>query len=311
MTTVKLLVLPLILACFDQEQIVTYKNAGGRVIIRNFSNVKTHLKDKNGGVQNDENRITITGNLAIAEAPEKGFSATGQTIDLKWAPLADKRTEIRSALIRRQATVIIDSDWGFASRVENAKEYHLPAPIPQTESRYSKVDSETITYTGSIEKGTLVFPVPWTFNQTNKGVTEQEDNGKKTKVVFDQKFECDGSKGQMIIGPGKDGELNQLQTGFVEGPVHFKLIRHETPEGSNKMSTQSYVGVADRLDIDLLKDPGTVKATGHVKVDRVVDGYTSTTVTEWLVLNVTQQMEPIGIELGIGTGKINPKDGSK
>lgn len=310
MMVLKLLALAGLVTGFADPGTVIYKNEGGQLIVRNFSTLATDWKDQKAKIQPGQTHIKVVGSPVTVDAPEKGISIVGQTIDVLWAQLAGKKVEFREGLLEGNATVIMDTDWACRSSVDYAVQNNLPKPVTPIVSRFSRADSERITYSGNVDKGTLVFPQSWKYKQTDKGISEQTDNGKSTKVAFDQVFECDGTKGQMVVGPGQNGELNQLQTGSFDGPVHFKLIRHETPEGSSVTSLQSYIGIADRVDIDLLKNPGTITATGHVKVDRIVDGYPSNIVTDWLVLTVNQQLEPLGLDVGTGKLTANDKGGS-
>ncbi len=170
-----------------------------------------------------------------------------------------------------------------------------------------------------MSQGTLKFPDPWTLNQSSKGTAEKKDkDGKKSLIAFDQTVDASGTSGQMQVGPGKDGSLNHPEIGSLDGPVHIKIARHETPQGSDKTSTSTYAIVADHVDIDLTTKPGTITATGHVTVDADSDG----TVANWqdinkFVLQVSETYEPLAFETYglpgkpiIATAK-KPKGGSK
>ncbi|MDR3690924.1 MAG: hypothetical protein P4L46_16215 [Fimbriimonas sp.] len=290
---------------------VVYHSKTGRIVARNFDRLNTNWQDKKAATRPGETRIKLEGSLAIVDSPEKGVSATGQTIELAWAQPGGKKFEIRSAIVQGRAAMTFDSDWAYRSQIAFAQESGLQPPKPNLTARSGRVDSDEIEYAGDSDQGTLSLSHPWTYKETDQGVEEREVEGHPAQVHFDQVFECDGTSGQLILGPGKDGEINQIQTGTIRGPVHFKLIRKETVGDTKASTVTSYVGVADRVDINMKTNPGTVTASGHVKVDRMADGYPSNIDVDWLVLTVSPEMEPLGLQMGTGTIKASDKGGSR
>ena len=310
MTTLKLIALAALGAAFFGQGISSYTYSGGHIIVRNYSELDGDGFNPRSTSGSNERHSLITGNSATIEAPEKGVTIKGSAIDFRWAQLDPKTVEFRSALIKGHAELDLDADAGYQNSLKFAAERKLPAPKPLDGSRVSQLISEEIQYSGNVSRGTIQLPVPWTYHQNDKGVAVKTDNGKTIHVQFDQTFDCSGQSGQIVLVKGKTGDLNQVETGFIQGPVHFKLVRIEIPDDTKIPSTTTYVGVADRIDINMLTQPGTVTASGHVKVNEEADGNSSSVSDEKIVLTVTPDLEPISVKIGAGSTTVKTKDGS-
>ncbi len=292
------------------QGLATYNSGGSRFIFKDFSNVVADGFESNGESKL-EKHVHAVGDPAKFQGLESGVTAIGKILDFRWAQLSPTVLELRKGFIDGKATLIFDSEASYKALLEDAEASKKPKPEIPKETRITQLDSTQLIYTGTVDKGTIEVPSAWTFHDSTKGVIEKVIKETKSNVSFDQSLDFDGTKGQVVVVQGPTGKLNQLESGIVEGPVHFTLLRHEQTDGTGKISTTQYKGVADRLIIDLTKELGTVTATGHVNVDGSADDLTSHFIVDKFVILVNRQLEPKGVQLGVGTTKLSSKDGTR
>lgn len=213
-----------------------------------------------------EKHIKVQGDPAQVLSPERGLTVRGKILEVNWAELGPKVTEVRKGRVEGDASIVIDGELAQRTLEENSKIANKPAPPKPPETKVMEAHSEVFTYEGSVDKGTLNFSNPWTFSQSSRGFQKAQAKGKHD-INFDQTVDATGSSGQMNLVKGKDDSLDQLSTGHLAGPVHLKIVRHETEADSAKTTTTTYILVADAVDIDMLTKPGTITAQGHVTLD--------------------------------------------
>ena len=307
MILAKLIYLSLALQIVSDQSNITFFSGGNRVILTNFR-PKSFEGIKSGEKQK---HVDIVGDPAQLRSPEKGFTARGREMEFTWAELDPKTMEFRQGRIEGAATIIFDSDVAQKALTDDALNQKKKPPAPPAESSFMQVDSELFTYAGTVERGTLTMPDPWTFKDVAKGSQIQVKEKVPVKVNYDQTFDATGSKGVINIVRGPDGNLGKLESGTLEGPVHFKIVRRETPDGTSITTTTTYTGVADHIDIDLTTKPGTITAHGHVIVDADSIEYQAHFVEEDFVFLVSDKLEPIGLKFSGNPGKTKAtaKDG--
>ena len=310
MNALCLLILSSLAVSPDDSGIATYTYAGGHIIVRHFSGFTGDGLTAQP-TSDTERHTLVEGTLATIELPEKGFTLKGKKIDLTWAQAEPKVLEIRSGLIEGNASLHLDSAAGFLENTKFATERNLPKPKAALVDRICDLTSNVFQYSGNKEKGTVTLPGTWTYQQADKGTLDKVEKEKHTLVQFDQTFTVDSASGTVHLIKGKTGSVDQIETGTIIGPVHFKLVRQETPADTGKTSTSTYVGTADRIDIDMTTHPGTITATGHVKVDGESEGNNISFADEKIVITVSPELEPITIKLGSGQTTIKPKDGKQ
>jgi len=292
-----------------QQQNAVFNSGGSRIFLRNYDQgtidgIATGQKEKHA---------VVSGNLVELFSPEKGLTARAKNLDFTWAELDPKTMEIRKGQLEGNATLIIDGEVASQTQAEAAKAKNQPTPKPPQETSILQVDSELFSYAGTVDRGTLTMPGQWTLKQTAKGVQQQKKDKKVVQITYTQTFDANGSSGFINLIRGKGGVLNQPETGHLEGPVHFKVVRDEIADGETKSKITTYTGVADHVDINMLAHPGTITAEGHVSVDADVDGYVSHFSDDNFVFLVNEKFEPQGIKFwgkpGVTTAK--SKGGSK
>jgi len=309
MTAIKVLIATIGLGCLGWQESATFTSGGSRVFLTNATHGSV-----DGLAQGDKQKhVLATGEPAQIHSPEKGLTARGRTLEFTWAELDPKTMEIRQGRIDGQGTIIIDGEESQKALAEDAVKLNQPVPKPQSESSYMQIDSELFSYSGTVKHATLTMPNAFTFKQTGKGISKQTKGGKEVDTPFDQSFDATGTSGTISLVPGPDETLNQVELGTIEGPVHFKLVRHEFPADSGKTSTSTYTGVADHIDINLLSHPGTITASGHVIVDADLNGDTCHFAEDKFVFLVSEKMEPLGLQFAgkPGETKAKAKDGGK
>ena len=309
MSALKALMLAIGVVSIAHQESATFISGGARI----------YLTNANGGTidglgQGDKQKhVVVTGNLAQIHSPEKGLTARGRTLEFTWAELDPKTMEFRQGRIEGNATIIIDGEEAQKALADDAQKLNKPLPTPQSESSFMQADSDLFSYAGTVKAGTLTMPNPWTFKQTSKGTKDEEKDRKHVKITYDQAFEASGSKGIINLVPGPDGVLNQLETGTLDGPVHFKIVRHEMTEGTAKPSTSTYIGVADHIGMNLAGHPGTITASGHVIVDADLNGDSCHFEEDTFIFEVNEKLEPLGFQFhgSPGLTKAKAKDGGK
>jgi len=263
MSSLTVFTVALALVSLQKPPQMTVGAGTSRVLITNANTTTAEGLEKG----QKHHHVVLTGSPVQVQSPAKGFTATGNAIDMRWEEIDAKTTSIEQARVEGKATMFFDDSMAQASLVEEAKRLHKPEPAAKPESSTMKAQSELFNYAGSAHKGTLTMPVPWTFRQVSKGTGTREDDGKKVNFTYDQTFDMDGTKGVLNLIQGKTGAMDRVSTGHLNGPVHFKVVRHEQVVGKVEVTTSTYSGVADEVDIDLTKDPGTIVTHGHVIVD--------------------------------------------
>ena len=297
------------IAHYGKQQSATFTMGGTRIILSNTDVLNVSIP-KAG---DKEHHLTVSGPPVQIEAPQKGLTVRGKSVDLTWADLDPKTTEFRKGRLEGDAVIIIDSAISQLALEEDAKAFAkkvLPAPA---ETRFVQANSDLFLYTGTAKQGTVTMPGHWTFHQVVTGVQEQTINKRKVKVAYVQTLDVDGTSGTIDLVPGKDGTLNQLSTGHISGPVHFKMEKVETPEDTKKPSNSTYSGVADQVDIDLVSKPGTITASGNVTVDAVNSSYASHFSEDRFIFFVNEKLEPQGLQFfgKPGSTTAKTKGGSK
>ena len=306
MTPLKLGLAVLAMGWFGFQRIGSFTMGETRFTLSNAEIKYEGSKEAKG-----EKHILLTGSPVEIQALEKGLTVRGRTVELTWAELDAKTTEFRKGRVEGEATIIMDSEQAQKALAESASQNNRPAPVPSPETTYLEAHSQLFAYTGTSEQGTITIPNSWTLKQSSKGVVTPKDP-KKAKVDFDQVIDASGASGVMNIVRGADGTLSQPGTGSLEGPVHLKVVRHETEQGSSKQSTKTYAIVADHIDIDLLTHPGTIVAKGHVTLDTDEAGFKAHLTDDEFVFRVNEKFDFLGFEghgkPGTAVGK--SKDGS-
>ena len=260
--------------------------------------------------------VLLHGAPVRGESPTNGLTATAREMELTWLKVDAKTTEIRQGRLEGDADIVFDGGAAQAAKVEQARKLNKPElPQPKEISRF-EAKSELFSYTGTVATGTLTMPDPWTMQQVTHGAGVREEDGHPVPFTFDQTFDASGTKGTMSVVAGKDGALDQPSTGHLNGPVHFKLVRHEKAVGAAEISTTTYTGVADSVDIDMTTSPGTVAAHGHVVVDAVrPEGRKVHFEEDEFTVDLDPQMNPLGFRFsghpGLTTAKANGKGGSR
>lgn len=291
------------------QQSMTLVVGDNRILVTNVDAL-SGLKLLHTGI---EHHATAAGNPVQVVVPEMGLTARGRSIDITWADLGPKQTEVRAGRFEGDATLVFDSDAAGKALAEDAKAKGLPLPEPNPGSSFEQIDSDLFTYAGTAAHGTITLPNAWTFKQVTKGSRTVEKHGVPIAVAYDQMIDANGTGGHFDVAPGPDGALNQVQSGLLAGPVHFRIVRHETPGDTNKLSTSTYTGVADNVDINLVSHPGTLAARGHVTVNADTGTLSSRFLEDRFVFLVNEKLEPTGLQFfghpGITTAKL--KEGVK
>ena len=289
----------------EAKQPTYYKSQSGdsSIVVQNFASSKV--------IGSKEKHLTAEGNLVEMASPDRGLKTSSRQLDAEWTEIDSKTTELRSGRFEREATIIFNSQTAYDESVRIAALHNQPHPKSPDESSIFQAKSDLITYGGDLKKGTVGFPEPVSFKRTSKGTTYKVQDGEKIPVTFDQVIDATGTRGEIVLGVGKDGQIDKPQTGFLDGPVHIKIVRHEMPKGTNVTTTSTYTCVADHLEIDLLSNPGTITAEGNVTVDADSEGTVSKFVVDKFVINVNDQLEPLGFEFygKPGVTKAQSKDG--
>jgi len=294
----------------DDKGYVQYTYAAGHLIVSDFSKFSGDGLSASSDTQIDKH-AHIDGAPASIELPEKGFTLHGKAIDLIWSQSNPKQIEIKKAYVEGAAVLHFDSAAGFAANTKFTTEKGLPKPKPELVDRIGELTTEVLRYEGNLEAGTITLPGAWSYTQADKGTLDKVEKDKHTPVQFDQTFTITASSGTVHLIKGKSGSVDQIETGTIMGPVHFKLTRHETPSDTGKTTTSTYEGTADRVEIDMRTQPGTITASGHVKVDGGSDGNLMSFANDRVVITVSPELEPISIQMGSGRTTVKPKDGSK
>ena len=266
--------------------------------------------------------VNIHGDPARLHAPAKGLTALGRELDFTWAELSKSEMEFQTGLLTGDAKVIFDQEEALQSRQELAKTNQTPIPLAPTETSRMELTCETLKYKGDIKTGQIDMPTAWTLHNLTKGTEIQHPPEGPLTVGFNQSFEATGSKGTATVVQKSDGTLGKIATASFEGPVHFKVIRNETPVGSLVVSTAVYEGVADHMTVDLTTTPGTVKAEGHVVLDTKFPDVAGkgqqisanhTDGIDTLILKIDEQLQPVSMQMIGSPGRttIKTKGGSR
>ncbi len=305
----KLLVGLVGLISISAQQSATLTMGGTRVILSNYDGGKMSFPAPG----EKEHHFQVSGPPVQIEAPEKGLTVRAKNVDVMWADVDPKTTEFKKGRLEGDAVIIVDSAVSQKALEENAKAQSKKTPPAATETRFVQANSDLFLYAGTVKQGTVTMPGHWTFHQVVTGVQELTINKKKVKVAYVQTLDVDGTSGTIDLVPGKDGTLNQLSTGHIAGPVHFKMEKVETPEDTKKPSTSTYSGVADQVDIDLVSKPGTITASGNVNVDAVNSSYASHFSEDRFIFFVNDKLEPQGLQFfgKPGSTTAKTKGGSK
>lgn len=290
---------------------VTVHSGDARVTLSNFeSGSMDGFKEGN-----KEKHVDIKGNPAQIVSPEKGLTVTGKELEFTWAELDPKTMEFRKGRIEGNGIVTFDNNVAFDALTEDAAKRKTPPPAEPTEKTNLRIQSDLFNYSGDVKQGLLEMPGPWNLTDTAKGTKIKTEKNAAVNVDYDQTFDADGSKGQLTLVPGPNNEMGQIQKGSFEGPVHFKLVRHERVAGAPTPTTTTYTGVADHVDIDLTTTPGTVTARGHVTVDAESDAYQAHFIEAEFSFLVDDKLQPLGLKFsgmpGQTTAKALPKGGKQ
>ena len=300
------------------QQSTTFLSGGTHIVVTNHTGLMEGL-----GTGDKEKHVDLLGDPAQLQAFEKGFTARGKELDFTWAELDPKTTEFRKGRIEGNGSLIYDTEMAQKALTEQAMANKKPLPVPPAESSFIQANSERFTYLGNVDLGTITMPDPFTLLDSAKGTEVKTQNKISYRVNYDQTLTASGAKGELHIVKGPDGNLGKLSTGSFEGPVHFKIVRHETPnitthiegfDDSNLTETSTYTGVADHLDIDLTTTPGTITARGHVRVVAQTPALEKATFDEdEFKFFVSDKMEPISLKFHGTPGKTTakPKDGTQ
>ena len=267
-----------------------------------------------------EKHVDLLGDPAQLQAFEKGFTAKGKELEFTWAELDAKTTEFRKGRIEGNGSLIYDSEMAQKALIEQAKTTKKLPPVAPAESSFIQADSERFSYLGNVNQGTITMPAPFTLLDSGKGTETKTRNKISYRIRYDQTLTASGAKGELHIIKGPDGNLGKLSTGSFEGPVHFKIVRHEIPDvaahvdgfdDTNLAETSTYSGVADHLDVDLTTTPGTITAHGNVTVDADTPTLKATFHDDEFQIFVSEKMEPISLKFRGSPGKTTakPKDG--
>ena len=309
---VKLAALSLCLSSLAFQEEIKLVSGGNHVTI---SNGKVGNLDGFGSGNKESHAFisAVDGKLAELACPEKGFSTRGRELEFTWAELNSKKMEFRKGRIEGNASLIFDSEVSQQTLTSQAiSEKKVPPAAPE-ETSFVQVDSERFSYIGNIDKGTITMPDPWTLVDTAKGSMMKVKEKVPYKVHYDQTFTASGSKGEIHLGKGPDGNLGKLETGNFEGPVHFKIVRNETPDGAGVTEKSTYTGVADHLELDLTTTPGRVTAQGHVVVVADTPTMRATFTDDEFILFVSDKLEPLSLKFSGSPGKTTAKakDGTR
>ena len=311
MNPIKLLPITVLLTSLAAQGVATYTYDGGHIEIRNFKDLSGDWTDVKASVNNKEKHAHISGEAANLSLPEKGLSVTGNVLDFRWAQADPKTIELREGTIEGKAVIHMDTEKGYQANLKFSASKHLPAPKAPAEFRVSQLETEKILYSGNVSRGTLTMPTAWKYSESDSGDATKVDDKKTSHIHFVQTFNCDAANGLLVIRQGQTGQLDQIESGLAEGPVHFKFIRDETNLETKVLTHTSYVGVADRVEINMLTQPGTVTASGHVIVDGDSNGALTNFKVDRLVMTVSPQMEPISVQMFSGVTTVKSKDGSR
>jgi hypothetical protein len=292
------------------EPKLSFTVGGNRFVVSNFDTGGldgTRLGDK-------QKHFNVAGNLARVFSADMGFTASGKTMDFRITEADPKSVVVSNGLIEGTAAIIFDSWTAGEAAAQKAAKAGKPAPASSKESHHSEVHSEKIVYAGSADFGSLELPQSWTLTDTTIGAGTKEINGVQVPITTEQITQVTGISGQMKIGKDKTGRLGKLQSGVTEGPVHFTIVRKETPKGTSVASVSRYTGVADRVTIDATTTPGTLVAQGHVVVDadspEIKDAHF---VEDKVTIELDEQMQPLTIRFGGKPAKtsVSPRGGGK
>jgi hypothetical protein len=312
MSLTKLPVAMVALACLGHQGDNSFMVGGVKYFVSNVDQSEFTKPPKGVG----ESHLKLTGSPAQIQSPERGLTVRGRVLESYWVDVSPKIVEVTKGRVEGGASIVIDDELAQRTAKEMALKAGKKAPTAPTETTFMEVDSEQFSYAGTTDNGAVTIPNPWTFRQTSKGIQKAKAKG-KPDVDFDQTVDADGSAGLMNLVKGKDGNLNKISTGHLDGPVHMKIVRNETEVGSDKTGTTSYIIVADFIDVNLLTQPGTVRAVGHVTLDTDDGSFKLHFTWDKCVFAVDENLQLLGFHglgtPGITTAKpvVRAKDGSK
>lgn len=248
-------------------------------------------------------RFTVTGNLAQAACATQGFTARGHSMDFTVEDQGKQNSIIRSGLIDGSALLIFDSAEADKAQKERSERLKLPMPPARNETRHLEFASERLTYSGDADKGTLNLPMAWQLKDTATGVGTRQVKGSTVPITYEQTVDATGSSGECHFGKDQNVKMGKLETGQLNGPVHFTIVRKEAVGNGPSATVNRYTGVADSLSFDLTHTPGTVAISGHVVVDADSPEMSATFNEDLVVIELDEHNQPSKMRFGAHPAK--------
>ncbi len=303
MTRALLLLMTAAATCQGGTQSATFHSGGDLILVTNADKINFNGTSGTAPVR----QASATGSPVQVVWVERGMTMHARSLDATWVEIDPVTTEFRRAQMQGDAMLVIDGAAAEKALAADAEANHKPVPPTESETTFQQLNSDVLSYSGNVERGTISIPGPWTYRAITKGSRIGESAGHQIVIPFDQVFDASGTSGHLNLIRGKNGALNQIETGLLSGPVHFKLVRHEVPGGGQKPSTNTYTGVADNVNMDLTSNPGTVTAKGHVRVDTDNDAVASYFMEDSFVFLVNDKLAATGLRFSGVPGRTTAK----
>jgi len=277
-------------------------------MVAHFDTINLEGADEKSG----SSHVHLTGMPVTLTDSSTGITIIGNVADLVTIKHKDGKSSLESATVTGDAHIIADTSisdtTAKAVATKTGKRY-----IPPVGSQFTKLDSDTLTYVSTATEGTIDAPKAWTIHQDSKGSLMKKDKDKKDlHIGYVQTLDASGSSGHLVVSLDKNGQYDRPKTAHIAGPVKFASTRKETVAETAEVTTTVMNGTCDQVDLDCIKDPGTLTASGHVELDGDLPlGQGHTSCAEF-VAYLDKDLKPIKYKASgsPANARVTPKDGS-
>lgn len=260
----------------------------------------SNVKEGEGGSAKGVFSFDVIGSpLVVVEKLEVGLKVTAPKIDGKLATSADPTRQlsyIRELHTHNGTVATIDSKAAEDASIDLAKRRGTPPPKRAESHSVSEFRTDRLDYSGTEEKGKFTIPGAFTLNSKAEGLMHMKAENQTIDKRFTQTIDAKGVFGTFNLDPSVQKEQVPLQSGTVEGPMTFELVRSETTVGTNQVEVSKFSGAADRAVIDLEKER-TITFSGHVKVRGENSALIGTSEGDTVILYLDETLNVIRVKI--------------